>query len=81
MPDLEGKIVILVDDGLASGFTMLAAAKSAKKRAPEKVIVAVPTGSLGAIELLSSEVDEIVCLNIELDQYSPLRTPTGTGTT
>jgi putative phosphoribosyl transferase len=64
MPDLKGKIVILVDDGLASGFTMLAAARSAKKRAPEKVIVAVPTGSLGAIELLSSEVDEIMCLNM-----------------
>jgi putative phosphoribosyl transferase len=64
MPDLKGKIVILVDDGLASGFTMLAAARSAKKRAPEKIIAAIPTGSLGAIELLGSEVDEIVCLNI-----------------
>jgi putative phosphoribosyl transferase len=64
MPDLKGKIVILVDDGLASGFTMLAAARSAKKRAPEKIIAAIPTGSLGAIELVSSEVDEIVCLNI-----------------
>ena len=64
MPDLKGKIVILVDDGLASGFTMLAAARSVRKRAPEKLVAAVPTGSLGAIKLLSSEVDEIVCLNI-----------------
>jgi predicted phosphoribosyltransferase len=64
MPDLKDKVVILVDDGLASGFTMLASARSVKERAPKKVIIAVPTASLGAIELLAPEVDEIVCLNI-----------------
>lgn len=64
MPDLESKVVILVDDGLASGFTMLAAARSARKKKPEKIVVAAPTGSMGAIELLAPEVDEIVCLNI-----------------
>jgi predicted phosphoribosyltransferase len=64
MPDLSSKVVILVDDGLASGFTMLAAARSARKRTPEKIIVAVPTASMGAIKLLTPEVDEIVCLNI-----------------
>jgi predicted phosphoribosyltransferase len=64
MPDLKDKVVILVDDGLASGFTMLAAARSAKKGRPEKIIVAVPTASTGSIKLLAPEVDEIVCLNI-----------------
>jgi putative phosphoribosyl transferase len=64
LPQLRDKVVILVDDGLASGFTMLAAARSARKRQPKKIIVAVPTASLGAVELLMSEVDEIVCLNI-----------------
>jgi len=64
MPELGGKTVVLVDDGLASGFTMLAAAKSVRKREPEKVVVAVPTASLRAIQLLRSEADEIVCLNI-----------------
>ena len=64
MPDIEGKIVILVDDGLASGFTMLAAARSARKRKIEKLVAAVPTASLGALKLLSAEVDEAVCLNI-----------------
>ena len=64
MPDFSSKIVILVDDGLASGFTMLAAAMSIKEDAPEKIVVAVPTASLGAVELLAAEVDEIVCLNI-----------------
>lgn len=64
MPDLKGKVVVLVDDGLASGFTMLAATRSVRKKEPEKIIVAVPTASAGAIELLANEVDEIVCLNI-----------------
>ncbi len=64
MPHLRDKVVILVDDGLASGFTMLATARSARKKTPEKIIVAVPTASLGAVELLAPEVDEIVCLNI-----------------
>jgi len=64
MPDLKGKIAVLVDDGLASGFTMLAAARSIKKKEPRRIVVAVPTASVGAIELLSNEVDEIVCLNI-----------------
>jgi putative phosphoribosyl transferase len=64
MPDLRGKVVILVDDGLASGFTMLAAARSSRRRQPKKTVVAVPTASMGAIKLLTPEVDEIVCLNI-----------------
>ncbi len=64
MPDLRGRVAVLVDDGLASGFTMLAAARSIKKKEPRRVIVAVPTASAGAINLLSDEVDEIFCLNI-----------------
>jgi putative phosphoribosyl transferase len=64
LPNLEGKTVILTDDGLASGFTMLAAVRSVKKMKAESIVIAVPTASIGAIELLSAEVDEIVCLNI-----------------
>ncbi|MFQ6095737.1 MAG: phosphoribosyltransferase, partial [Candidatus Bathyarchaeia archaeon] len=64
MPDLRDKVVILVDDGLASGFTMLAALRSVRKRTPEKIVVAVPTASLTAIDLVSAEADVIVCLNI-----------------
>lgn len=64
MHDLADKVVILVDDGLASGFTMLAAARSVREKKPKKIIVAEPTASLGAIKLLLPEVDEIVCLNI-----------------
>jgi len=64
LPDLRGKVVILVDDGLASGFTMLAAARSVRKREPEKVVIAVPTASAGAIKRLAAEVDETICLNV-----------------
>jgi len=63
-PDLNGKTVILVDDGLASGFTMLAAAESIRNQHPEKIVIAVPTASAGAIELLAWSVDELVCPNI-----------------
>jgi putative phosphoribosyl transferase len=62
--NLRDKIVLLVDDGLASGFTMLVAARSVKESKPQKIVVAVPTASLGAIELLAAEVDEIACPNI-----------------
>jgi putative phosphoribosyl transferase len=64
LPDLNGKTTILVDDGLASGFTMLAAVESTRTQRPEKIVVAVPTGSAGAIELLAPSVDELVCLNV-----------------
>ena len=63
-PEIGGNISILVDDGLASGFTMLAAVRSIRRKEPEKTVVAVPTGSSCAIKLLSAEVDEMICLNI-----------------
>jgi predicted phosphoribosyltransferase len=63
-PKLEGKNVIIVDDGLATGYTMLAAIKSVKKLKPKKLIIAVPTASTGAISLIEKEVDEIYCLNV-----------------
>jgi predicted phosphoribosyltransferase len=63
-PKLKEKNVILVDDGLASGYTMLVAIKSVKKHKPKKIIVAVPTGNSNAISLLESEVNEVYCLNL-----------------
>ena len=62
-PDLEGKVVIVVDDGLASGFSMLVTAKTLRDKAGA-VVVAVPTAPVSAIELISSYVDRIVCLNV-----------------
>lgn len=63
-PDITGRTTILVDDGIASGYTMLSAVESVRRRGPKRIIVAVPTGSESAIRLLEPWVDEIVCLNI-----------------
>ncbi len=63
-PELKGMTVIIVDDGLASGYTILAAISSVKKHTPAKIIVAIPTASKNAIDFVSPYVDEIFCLNI-----------------
>jgi len=59
---LEGKTTIIIDDGLASGFTMLAAVKSARRRKANRIVVAVPVASSRAYDLVKPEVDEIECL-------------------
>ena len=63
-PDLKEKIAIIVDDGLASGYTMTAAILSVRKHVPKRIIVAVPTAHLGALEKILPYADEIICLNI-----------------
>ncbi|HMA05944.1 MAG TPA: phosphoribosyltransferase family protein, partial [Methanomicrobiales archaeon] len=63
-PDPAGRSCIIVDDGLASGFTMTAAAEALRSLGPRKVIVAVPTGSHAAVERVAKLVDWVVCLNI-----------------
>jgi predicted phosphoribosyltransferase len=67
-PDLEGKTVIVVDDGLASGFSMLVTVKTLRKKA-RFIVVAVPTAPISAINLLKPYVDKIVCLNIRSGAY------------
>lgn len=67
--DLAGKGVILVDDGLASGFTMLASIAMAKKAKAIQIIVAVPTAPQRTIQRLASEVDRIYCANIRTTPY------------
>lgn len=61
-PSIQGRTVILVDDGLATGATMIAAARSVRTRKPERLIIAVPVGSAGACAQLMREADEVVCL-------------------
>ena len=64
LPELTGRTVVLVDDGLASGFTMVAAVESVRTKKPRGIVIAVPTASMGAIDLLAPKVDELVCLNV-----------------
>jgi predicted phosphoribosyltransferase len=61
---LKDRPVILVDDGLASGFTMLVAAESVKKEGAGRIAVAVPTGHLDAVEKIAGQVDEVFCANV-----------------
>ena len=61
-PVVEGKVVILVDDGLATGATMQAAVAAVKTKGPAHVVVAVPLASVSAYYALESLVDRVVCL-------------------
>lgn len=63
-PDVEGKTVIIVDDGIATGFTILAAINSIREQKAGKIIVAVPVASIEAINILKKHVDEIICIEI-----------------
>jgi putative phosphoribosyl transferase len=59
--DVAGRTVILIDDGLATGSTMRAAARAIKQRRPSRLVVAVPTAAPDTCEQFQREVDEVVC--------------------
>jgi putative phosphoribosyl transferase len=63
-PDLKGKVVLVVDDGLASGYTMLAALKWLNQQQPAETMVAVPTGLLDTIRFILQTTPTLVCLNV-----------------
>ena len=63
-PSVKNKIVIIVDDGLASGYTMLSAVEFLRRHYPKKIVVAVPTGSKRTVDFILPKVDELICLNI-----------------
>lgn len=62
-PEMAGRTVILVDDGLATGATARAAIKAVKALRPGKVVLAVPLGTRSLLSQLRYEVDEVICLD------------------
>ena len=60
---VEGKTVVLVDDGLATGATMVAAVRWARAQGASRAVVAVPVGALQTAELLRAEADAVVCVH------------------
>jgi len=60
-PEVSGRVVIVNDDGLATGSTMRAAAIALRRRAPASIVVAVPTAAARTCEELKSVADDVVC--------------------
>jgi putative phosphoribosyl transferase len=60
-PDVHGRTVILVDDGLATGSTMRAAVAALRKQRPARIVVAVPVAAPETCEEFKTEVDEVIC--------------------
>lgn len=62
--DASGRVVIVVDDGLATGATMMAALHAVRQRGPLRVVCAVPVASEESVKLVREHADEVVCLDV-----------------
>lgn len=63
-PDVKHRTIIIIDDGIATGFTILAAIESVKKHGAKKIILAVPVGPEDTITRLEGIVDKVICLYV-----------------
>ncbi len=63
MPEVDGRQVILIDDGVATGYTLLAALHSLQKKQPAKLMLAVPIGPADTFSVLDHEVDELIFID------------------
>jgi len=62
IPQLKGKTVIIADDGIATGSTMVISIEIVKQQKPKKVVIAIPVGPPETIDKLNRQVDEVICL-------------------
>lgn len=70
LPSLKNQTVILVDDGIATGATLLASIKAMRKEKVSKIIVAVPVSSIEALGSIEQVADEVICLYSTEDFYA-----------
>lgn len=66
---LEGKTVIVIDDGMATGNTMLATVNILRKSRPGKIVIAVPVASKNAVNKLANKVDEVIAILVPEEFY------------
>ncbi|MGB9792126.1 MAG: phosphoribosyltransferase [Thermacetogeniaceae bacterium] len=66
----EGRTVIVVDDGIARGFTLRAALRSIRDQRPKKLVLAVPVAPPETVDKLSCEADEVICLETPREFYA-----------
>lgn len=64
LPQVKDKVVIITDDGVATGHTMLISIKLIKKQGPKKIIVAIPVAPPSTVTMLGQHVDKVVCLDM-----------------
>ncbi len=62
--DIEGKTVVLVDDGVATGITNMVALRALRRQRPERIVLAVPVCSPDALRRLRPEADQVICLRV-----------------
>jgi predicted phosphoribosyltransferase len=68
-PDVINKTVLMADDGLASGYTMLACVETVRRKGASKIVVAIPTAPESSVSRISPIVEEIFCPNIRTGRY------------
>ena len=69
-PEVAGKTVIVVDDGIATGYTFRASLESLRQRHPDRLVAAAPVAARDSAEMLTAFADEIVCLNTPLSFFA-----------
>jgi predicted phosphoribosyltransferase len=69
-PEVKDKTVIIIDDGIATGFTILAVIKAVKVQGAKKIVLAIPVGPRETIEEFKEVVDEVICLYIPDEFYA-----------